>query len=338
MPLKPLADPINESETQVRVTETVLVCKCPDGIWRRIKVDNDGCFVMAGEGQGGGAVTVQNWPASYAINNWPTGFVVSGTVAVSNFPASFQVSNFPATQAVTGTFWPATQPVSGTFWQATQPVSGPLTDAQLRAAAVPVSGTFWPATQPVSGTFWQATQPVSIAASVAVTGTFWQATQPVSGPLTDAQLRAAAVPVSGAFFQATQPVSAAALPLPTGAAQDRPSSLCVTGTAASGSGVTITLPNVAGQFHYISSIRISAYNVAARTGGATPVVCTTTNIPGSLAFTFGSAGAIGTTESQQVELGGNPLKSSVANTTTTIVCPATSNVIWRVTAFYQAAA
>lgn len=35
-----------------------------------------------------------------------------------------------------------TQPVSGTFWQATQPVSGPLTDAQLRASAVPVTGSF----------------------------------------------------------------------------------------------------------------------------------------------------------------------------------------------------
>lgn len=32
----------------------------------------------------------------------------------------------------------------------TVPVSGPLTDAQLRAVAVPVSGTFWQATQPVS--------------------------------------------------------------------------------------------------------------------------------------------------------------------------------------------
>lgn len=32
----------------------------------------------------------------------------------------------------------------------TQPVSGPLTDAQLRAVAVPVSGTFFQATQPVS--------------------------------------------------------------------------------------------------------------------------------------------------------------------------------------------
>ena len=33
---------------------------------------------------------------------------------------------------------------------ATQAVTGPLTDAQLRATAVPVSGTFWQATQPVS--------------------------------------------------------------------------------------------------------------------------------------------------------------------------------------------
>jgi len=35
---------------------------------------------------------------------------------------------------------PRPVPVTGTFWQATQPVSGPLTDAQLRASAVPVTG------------------------------------------------------------------------------------------------------------------------------------------------------------------------------------------------------
>jgi hypothetical protein len=72
---------------------------------------------------------------------------------------------------VTGTFFQATQPVSGTFWQATQPVSftwAGLTDAQLRASAVPVSLASteisnFPATQAVTGTFWQATQPVSAA-------------------------------------------------------------------------------------------------------------------------------------------------------------------------------
>lgn len=35
----------------------------------------------------------------------------------------------------------AAQPVTGTFFQGTQPVSGPLTDAQLRASAVPVTLT-----------------------------------------------------------------------------------------------------------------------------------------------------------------------------------------------------
>ena len=40
--------------------------------------------------------------------------------------------------------------VSVSNFPATQPVSGPLTDAELRATAVPVSGTFFQATQPVS--------------------------------------------------------------------------------------------------------------------------------------------------------------------------------------------
>lgn len=55
--------------------------------------------------------------------------------------AQLRADPIEITGAVTavGMFWPETQPVSGTFWQATQPVSGPLTDAQLRATAVPVS-------------------------------------------------------------------------------------------------------------------------------------------------------------------------------------------------------
>lgn len=90
------------------------------------------------------------------------------------------------------------------------PVSGPLTDVQLRAAAVPVSvsGSVTvsnlPATQPVSGSVavsnFPATQPVSGAVSVSN----FPATQPVSGPLTDTQLRATPVPISGTV--ATSPV------------------------------------------------------------------------------------------------------------------------------------
>ena len=144
-------------------------------------------------------------------------------------------------------------PVS--FGSGTFPVSGPLTDAQLRAAAVPVSGTFWQATQPVSGTFFQATQPVSIAATVTVDTELppaaaiaadnqaaptapsvynfplvWDAGggnwDRAAQGLTDTQLRASAVPVSGAFFPATQPVSiAAAVPV-----TDNAGSLTVDGT------------------------------------------------------------------------------------------------------------
>lgn len=114
------------------------------------------------------------------------------------------------TTPVTGTFWPVTQPVSlatntpdvtdraarllghvtvdsapttavtGTFWQATQPVSGPVTDAQLRASAVPVSGT--------------------------VTANAGTGTMAVSGPVTDTQLRASAVPVTGSGTAGTPAV------------------------------------------------------------------------------------------------------------------------------------
>ena len=81
-----------------------------------------------------------------------------------------------------------------------QPVSGPLTDAQLRAAVVPVSVSGavsvsnFPATQPVSGPL---TDAQLRAAVVPVTVANFPATQPVSGPLTDAQLRATPVPISG---------------------------------------------------------------------------------------------------------------------------------------------
>lgn len=73
----------------------------------------------------------------------------------------------------------------------TQPVSGPLTDAQLRASAVPVSGT--------------------VTASGPLTDAQLRASAvPVSGPLTDAQLRASAVPVSLAHpaLTASAPASA----------------------------------------------------------------------------------------------------------------------------------
>ena len=151
---------------------------------------------------------------------------VSGTVAVSNFPATQAVSG--TVTANTGLAQPLTDaqlratavPVSGTV-TANTGLTQPLTDTQLRATAVTVTGpltdTQLRATAvPISGTVTANT-----GLSQPLTDTQLRATAvTVTGPLTDTQLRATAVPVSGTFFQATQPVSATSLPLPTGAATE----------------------------------------------------------------------------------------------------------------------
>jgi hypothetical protein len=166
-----------------------------------------------------------------AIKTWLEARTGAKTTANS---VSVNIAN-DQTVPVSGTFWQATQPISGSVSLSGTPavsisgtaaVSGPLTDTQLRAAAVPVSGpltdTQLRATAvPVSGTFWQGTQPISGTVSISGTPAVTiSGTPTVSGPLTDTELRATAVPVSGTFWQATQPVSASALPLPTGAATE----------------------------------------------------------------------------------------------------------------------
>ena len=110
--------------------------------------------------------------------------------------------------------------------------------------------------------------------------------------------------------------------------------LAVTITAATGVAATLTLPAVAAQFHYIISLKMVLYSTAARTGAATPIIVTSTNLPGTIAYTFETAGAIGTnTPIQGFDLA-IPLKSSVVNTATTIVAPIVTNGIWRITATY----
>ena len=172
--------------------------------------------------------------------------------------------------------------------------------------------------------------------TLAVTGTFFQATQPVSGPLTDTQLRATAVPVSvssqplptGASTEATQALVNGKLPAFT--------TLWVSATAASGVAATASLPAVAGQFHYITAIDIQLYATAARTGAATPVTVTTTNLPGSPAWPFPTAQAIGAIDRYDVPLL-TALKSSVVNTATTIAAPIATAGIWRINVGYYTA-
>ena len=173
----------------------------------------------------------------------------------------------------------------------------------------------------VEGTFWQSVQPVSVTSLPLPAGAATAANQPA--------LVGGRTPVDPSGV--TSPVSIAA----TVPVQEVAAALGVTAVGASGAAVTLTLPAVAAQFHYITFIEIVKYAAAALTGAATPVTVTTTNLPGTPAFTFTTAGAIGTSE-RDIYNPNKAIKSAVVNTATTIVCPATTGVIWRVNVWYVA--
>ena len=101
-----------------------------------------------------------------------------------------------------------------------------------------------------------------------------------------------------------------------------PATKHVTVTAAANAGATITLPAAGvGLFHYITYLECTRNATAALAGTATLIV-TSTNLPGSPAWSNGNAMAAGGTVTDVFINGANPLKSSAANTSTTIVMPA----------------
>lgn len=113
---------------------------------------------------------------------------------------------------------------------------------------------------------------------------------------------------------------------------DQQASVTIDPGAATGG--TITLPAVAGKFHYITRLDFIRSSTAALAGTATLQV-TTTNLPGSLAWRVGNAMVAGGT---QVDLSAAyvpPMKSTVAGTATTFVFPsAGAAVLWNCTAHY----
>jgi hypothetical protein len=113
-----------------------------------------------------------------------------------------------------------------------------------------------------------------------------------------------------------------------------------TGTAvgASGAAVTLTLAAPgAGLRHYLTYLSINRFAAAVLTAAAAPVTVTTTNIPTSLAFSFeADAAALGTMIRWREDFA-LPIATSAQNTATTIVCPVTTGVIWRVTAGFDVA-
>lgn len=107
----------------------------------------------------------------------------------------------------------------------------------------------------------------------------------------------------------------------------------VTATVGLTAILTIANPGV-GLRNYITSISINRFAAALLVAAATPVLVTTTNIPGSLVYSFAAeALAAGALDRMREEYS-RPLASTAQNAATVITCPPTTNVIWRVTAGY----
>lgn len=152
--------------------------------------------------------------------------------------------------------------------------------------------------------------------------------------------------VGAAAITEGQKTMAASIPVVVASDQDatagvpvRASPLCVVIAPAANTGGTITLPAVAGQFHYITAIEVTRNATAALAGTATLAI-TTTNLPGGGTwYRVGNAMIAGGTQKDVAQQFTSPIKSSVVNTNTTIVFPVPgAAVLWTATVWYYAAA
>lgn len=111
-----------------------------------------------------------------------------------------------------------------------------------------------------------------------------------------------------------------------------------TNVGAAGAAVTLTIaaPGV-GLRHYLTYLSVNRFATALLTAAAVPVTVTTTNIPSGLALSFPAEAAAQGTLFPWREDFAMPLMATAQNTATTFVCPATTGVIWRVTAGYYVA-
>jgi len=122
---------------------------------------------------------------------------------------------------------------------------------------------------------------------------------------------------------------------PDNGAQLLTTTATATAVGASGAAVTLTLASPgAGLRHYLTYLSINRFATALLTAGAAPITVTTTNIPSSLAFSFAADAAAQGTIDRWREDFAYAIAASAQGTATTIVCPATTAVIWRVTAGY----
>lgn len=116
----------------------------------------------------------------------------------------------------------------------------------------------------------------------------------------------------------------------------KPSTLYLTATGAASAAVTATLPAVTGLRHIIDFIQVTRSATAALTAAATPVLVTTTNIPGAPVLTFGSdVAGIGIDKDVKLDFGSTGLSATALGTATTVVAPVYTGVIWRIYVSYR---
>lgn len=152
--------------------------------------------------------------------------------------------------------------------------------------------------------------------------------------------------IGGVAVTEGQKAMAASIPVVIASDQDatagvpvRASPLCVVIIPAANTAGTITLPAVAGQFHYITAVEVTRNATAALAGTATLAI-TTTNLPGGGTwYRVGNAMVAGGTQKDVFQQFASPIKSSVVNTNTTIVFPAPgAAVLWSASVWYYTAA
>ena len=116
--------------------------------------------------------------------------------------------------------------------------------------------------------------------------------------------------------------------------KDIPASM-VSATGIAGAAVTLTIPSAGvGLYNYLNVLQIVKFSTATLTPAATPVLVTTTGIIGTPTFSFpADVSAQGLAVEQRFEFP-KPVKGTATATTMTIVCPATTGVIWRVNASF----
>ncbi len=112
--------------------------------------------------------------------------------------------------------------------------------------------------------------------------------------------------------------------------------LFATITAAAGAAATLTIasPGV-GLRTYLTYLRIMRFAAAALTPAATPVIVTTTNLPGAMAFSIATDAAAQGTIFDYQEAFNYPIAAVAQATAVTIAAPVTTAAIWRISAGYQ---